>query len=215
MTTRRLLRILSGRWYVAVVVLTLTGLLYVTLARAGSAYVSEAQVVFTAPGDVAVAPFNDQRRETLVSFVAAIESELNNGRPTDRLAESAPLFGAGVNQGYQVLLPNAGGQWQYSFPDPVLTIRVVGPNSQWVTSTVASLVTRINVLVADRQHDSGVGSADSIHTAQVPDVIAVDQVGSSTATRARALVSLLLVGLGVSAYLAVMVDRWSQKEKML
>jgi hypothetical protein len=210
-TTRSLLRLISRRWYVVVIVLTLTGLLYVTLTRAGSAYSTEAQVVFVAPGDVALAPFNDQRRETLVSFAAAIESELNNGRPSDRLAEGASLFGAGINQGYQVLLPNAGGQWQYSFPDPALTIRVVGPNPQWVTSTTDRLLTRVNSLVAERQHSSGVPSAETIHTAQVPDEIAVNYIGASTGARARALGSLLLVGLGLSAYLAAAVDRLSQK----
>lgn len=211
MTTRSLLRIIARRWYVLIVVLTLTGLLYVMLARSGSAFFSEAQVVFVAPGNVALAPFNDQRRETLVSFAAAIESELNNGRPTHRLAENAPLFGAGIRQGYQVLLPNAGGQWQYSFPDPVLTIRVVGPTPHWVTSTTSSLLTRIGDLVADRQQSSGVQNIDAIHTAQVPTEIAVTYVGTSPGARVRALVSLLLAGLGVSAYLAVMVDRLSQK----
>ena len=210
-TTRKLLQILARRWYVVVVVLTLTGLVYISLARDGSAYSSEVQVVFVGPGDVVLAPFNDQRRETLVGFAAAIESEMNNGRPTNRLAERAPLFGAGVDQGYQVLLPNRGGQWQYSFPDPVLTIRAVGPNPQWVTATVDGLITRINALVADRQQGSGVPLVDTIHTERVPNETAVNVVGSSAGARTRALVSLLLVGLAVSAFLAVTVDRLAQK----
>ncbi|TFD57448.1 hypothetical protein E3T43_08095 [Cryobacterium sp. Hh7] len=210
MTTRSLMQILARRWYVVIVVLMLTGLVYFTLARPGS-YSSQVQVVFVAPGDVALAPFNDQRRETLVSFAAAIESEMNNGRPTDRLAELAPLFGAGVDQGYQVLLPNRGGQWQYSFPDPVLTVRAVGPSPEWVITTVDGLVTRIDALVTDRQQNSGVAVVDFIHTEQVPNDTAVDYFGSSTSARTRALVSLLLVGLALSSFLAVMFDRLSQK----
>jgi hypothetical protein len=211
MTTRDLLQIIARRWYVVVVVLTLTGLMYVTLARAESAYSSEVQVVFVAPGDIAFAPFNDRRRETLVSFTAAIESELNNGYPTDRLAERAPLFGAGVDQGYQVFLPNRGGQWEYSFPDPQLTVRAVGPNPQWVTATVDGLVTRINTLVTERQRGSGVAVVDTILIERVPDETVVHYVGSSIGARTRALVALLLVGLAVSAILAVTVDRISQK----
>ncbi|TFB89348.1 hypothetical protein [Cryobacterium luteum] len=210
MTTRNLLQILARRWYVVIVVLIATGLLYATLARPGS-YYSEVQLVFVAPGDVALAPFNDQRRETLVAFAAAIASEMHNGRPTDRLAERAPLFGAGVDQGYQVLLPNRGGQWQYSFPDPVLMIRAVGPTPQWVTTTVDGLVTRITALVADRQRGTGVPIVDAVHIERVPNETTVNFVGSSAGAHARALASLLLVGLAVSAFLAVTVDRISQK----
>ncbi|TFD66792.1 hypothetical protein [Cryobacterium ruanii] len=210
MTTRNLLQILARRWYVVMVVLIATGLLYATLARHGS-YYSEVQVVFVAPGDVALAPFNDQRRVTLVSFASAIESEIHNGRPTNRLAEGAPLFGAGVDQGYQVLMPNRGGQWQYSFPDPVLTVRAVGPDPQWATATVDGLVTHITALVAQRQQSNGVPVVDTIHIEQVPNETTANYVGSSTDARARALVSLILVGLAVAAFLAVTIDRISQK----
>lgn len=205
MTARALLGILFRRWYVVVVVLAVFAATFVTLDRAGGGYVSAAKVIFVMPGGAAVGVFDDRKRDTLVEFVAAIEVEVNEGKPPDRLSEAAPLFGAGYSEGTQVVMPNTGGQWQYSFPDPVLSVRVASPTPEQARATLTSLLDRIDTLAADRQ--SSMNTRDLISTERVPDDTTVNYVGGSRRTQARALLALGLVGIGSAAVAAVLVDR--------
>jgi len=205
MTTTALLRILLRRWYVVLTVFAVLGVTFVILDEDGGAYVSEAKVLFVVPGAEAVGVFDDRQRDTLVEFVAAIEQEINEGTQPDRLSPDASLFGAGVSEGYQVAIPNTGGQWQYSFPDPVLSVRVVGQSPEQVGERIHALLDRIDVLTANRQNT--LDPQDVISTARVPAEVTVSHVGGSRRTQARAVLVLGLVGLGVAAAAAVLVDR--------
>jgi len=204
-TAPALLRVLFRRWYIVLAVLAVAGMCFVLLDRAGGTYVSETKVVFVIPGSTAVGVFDDRKRDTLVEFVAAVELEVNRGEPPDRLAESAPLVGAGVRQGSQVVMPNTGGQWQYSFPDPVLSVRVAGSSPQEVRASLQRLLDRIDTVTADQQR--GMDVRDVISTERVPVEATVDYVGGSRRTQARALLAFGLVGLGLAAVAAVSVDR--------
>lgn len=205
MTAAALLRVLLRRWYVVVAVFAVLGVTFVTLDEAGGAYVSQAKVVFVVPDAAAVGVFDDRQRDTLLEFVGAIEQEINEGKLPDRLSPDAPLFGAGVSEGYQVVIPNTGGQWEYSFPDPVLSVRVAGQDPVRVRETLNTLLDRIDVLTADRQ--STLDPRDVISTERVPAEATVSHVGGSRRTQARALLVLGLVGLGVAATAATLIDR--------
>lgn len=211
MTALLLLRILARRWYVVLAVAALTGFAFVSLGRSGGAYTAETKVVFVAPGDDAVGAFDARNQATLVDFAAVVEREFHRGQPADRLAENASLFGAGIQQGYQVLVPNSGGQWQYSFSEPALSVKVVGPSSEWVSTTLDRLLARIDSLSADLQRQGSIGADNLIQSERVPAEPAVSYVGSSRSTQARALLALALVGSGVAAALAVGVDRLSSR----
>jgi hypothetical protein len=214
MTALLLLQAMTRRWYVVVVILALTGGGFLALARGGGAYSAEADVVFVPPGDQAVSTFNDQDRETLVNFVAVIQSEFHQARPVDRLAETAPLFGAGISQGYQVMLPNEGGQWEYSFPRPVLTARVVGPSPHWVSTTLDGLLERISRLAAERQQHSGISPTARIQTERAPADPVVAYVGTTRSAQVRALMALGLVGFGACAVAAVGADRIADRRRL-
>jgi hypothetical protein len=205
MTAPALMRVLLRRWYVVVAVFAVLGATFLILDEAGGAYVSETKVLFVVPGAAAVGVFDDRQRDTLVEFVGAIEQEINEGTQPDRLSPDASLFGAGVTEGHQVVIPNTGGQWQYSFPDPVLSVRVVGHSPEQVGESINALLDRIDVLAADRQ--SAVDPPDVISTERVPAEATVSYVGGSRRTQARALLVLGLVGLGVAAAAAVLIDR--------
>lgn len=207
MNTGALLRILARRWYVLIAAVIIAGFAFVFMARTGGAYVSEAQVVFIAPGTDAVGAFDEGYRDTLVNFAAAIEREFHNGEQSNRLAEHAPLFGAGVTQGYQVVLPNSGGQWENSFATPGLSVSVAGPSAEWVSATMSSLLERIDTLADERQVASGVAPENMIVTDHVPTELVISYIGSSRGTQARALLALAAVGLGVGAAAAVSIDR--------
>lgn len=206
MTTPDLIRVLLRRWQVVLAVVAVIAVSFAVLNRSGGTYVAETTVVFVIPGSAAVGVFDDRKRDTLVEFAAAVELEVNNGEPPDRLSPSAPLVGAGVSEGHQVVMPNTGGQWQFSFPEPVLSVRVTGTSPESVRETLSSLVEQIDTVTQNRQ--VGVNGQDVISTERVPAEATVSHVGPSRRTQTRALLILGLVGLGLAGVAAVLTDRF-------
>ncbi len=207
MTAAALLRILGRRWYVLAVGLAIVALCFTTMQRAGGAYSTQATVIFVAPGDRGVGETSDGYLNSLVDFAAVVEREYHDGRPADRLAEAASLFGAGVSDGEQVLLVNSGSQWENSFAKPAISIKVVGPTAREVRGRLDRIIRRIGALAAARQAESGVDSTNAIGTERVPEQTVVQYVGSTRGTQARALLALTVVGLGASSAAAVLLDR--------
>ena len=206
MTVRTLFSILRRRWYIMVIGVGLAIVAFITMNRAGGVYTTEASVIFSPPGAAGVAPVSDGYQETLVAFTAAVEREYDNGREADRLAENATLYGAGVARGSQVLLPNSGGQWQTSFATPALDVKIVGPSPAWVQDELNRIVDRISSIARRQQAEQGVAAKNYITTALNPEQPDVSYVGSLKSTQARALAALLVLGLGLSAFAATLVD---------
>lgn len=207
MTTSMLLRVLARRWYVLIVVFGLTALVFALLSRAGGAYETQSEVLLLGPGTDSVGKFDQRYGDTLVFFAAAIEREYHNGRPTDRLAERAPLFGAGVTRGTQVVLPNTGGQWEFSFARPAISVTVAGPTKAWVQTALERSLARIESIARDRQAQLGVASTEVIRSERVPASPVIHYVGPTSGERARGLAAVLLLGLAAAALSAVSVDR--------
>jgi hypothetical protein len=207
MTSGALLRILARRWYMLLVGILVIAGAFVTMQRAGGAYTTQVSVIFVAPGNKGVGELKPGDLETLVDFAAVVEREYHHGTPTERLAENASLFGSGVDQGSQVLLPNSGTQWATSFARPALTVRVVGPSAGWVGARLQSILTRIDTIAAERQAAAGVAPKSLITTERTPLAARIDHIDSTLGTQLRALVALTIVGLGLSASAAVALDR--------
>ncbi|HYI34256.1 MAG TPA: hypothetical protein VEX88_12415 [Glaciibacter sp.] len=211
MTTLQLMRMLARRWYVVVAIVLLAGAGYVSLSRESTVYTAQTDIVFIASGTDPVGGFDEQYRDSLVHFAAAIEREYHAGRTPIRLAADAPLFGAGVERGEQVLLPNTGSQWLVSFDSPRLSVDVVGPDPQWVRARLTRVLERIETLARQRQEQSGVAEAFFIRTERAPQESVVKYVGSSRSASARALLSLLAVSIGLAAAATVAVDRLTMR----
>jgi hypothetical protein len=211
MTTLLLVRMLVRRWYIVVAILLLSSLGYLSLSGSGSIYTAQTDVVFIAPGTDPVGGFDERYRDSLVHFAAAIEREYHAGRSPNRLADEAPLFGAGIRQGEQVILPNTGSQWLVSFDSPRLAVDVVGPDAAWVRARLGAVLDRIETLARERQQKSGVADEFLIRTERAPQEPVVEQVGSSRGAYARALLALLAVSLGVAAAATVAVERLAQR----
>jgi hypothetical protein len=207
MTSATLLRLMARRWWVILLGLCLTAGTFVGLQQSGGAYSTNATVIFVAPGDLGVGEVSDGYLGSLVGFAGVIERQVHDGQRSDRLAEDASLYGAGVNQGYRVLLVNSGSQWETSFAKPALQISVVGPSEDWVMSTLDAVTARIASLAAAQQSKVGVDSENMISTERVPVAAVVKHLDSSRGTKARAMVALTIVGLGLSIAAAVAVDR--------
>jgi hypothetical protein len=206
-TSATLLRVIARRWWVILLGLCLTAGTYVGLQQSGGAYSTNATVIFVAPGDLGVGEVSDGYLGSLVGFAGVIERQFNDGQVSDRLAENASLYGAGVNQGYRVLLVNSGSQWEASFAKPALSISVVGPSEDWVMSTLDTVTARIASLAAAEQSKAGVDPENTISTERVPVAAVVKHLDSTRGTKARAMMALTVVGIGLSVAAAVALDR--------
>jgi hypothetical protein len=206
-TTASLLSVIRRRWNVVIIGLFVTIVGFALLSHPGGAYSTQMTIVFLSPGDKVVGAVNDGNTVSLVDFAAVVERKIHHGKPSDRMAENAPLYGTGVDKGYQVLLLNSGTQWQNSFASPALTVKVVGPTPVWVEHTLETVINRIRAIARDTQLAAGTAEKNMISSEQVPSVPSVSYIGSTHATQARAFVALMSVGLALSAVAAVAVDR--------
>jgi hypothetical protein len=204
MTTRSLLAIVGRRWYIVLVGLVAAGAAFLLL-RSPGAYTAEARVAFVSPGISDVGQTDDGQLETLTAFAAAVEREYHDGKPSDRLAENATLYGAGVSQGVQALLPNTGGQWQMSFATAAIDLSVVGPSPTWVLDQRDAAVRRIQQITLHQQQASGVAPKNRITTLVIPGS-QVGHVGPSKSTEVRGAAVLLLLGAGLSTAAAAVLD---------
>lgn len=175
-------------------------------ARATPVYYAQTDAVFLPPGgnpDDATA-----HRDDLVAFAAAVERQVNGGRPAMRLSSaSATLYGAGVRQGSSVVLPNLGSQWQNSFARPVLSVEVVDSRPERVRQVRAQLLERIRRASVALQAQQGVPADARITVGASPQTAVVEPVGASRAGRLRAMVALGVLGVGVTVGAVVAVDR--------
>jgi hypothetical protein len=195
------------RWYVIVVGLLLVALCYEGFNHNSTTYQSVSTVVFVSPGTAPITGVDQVQTTSLVAFASTIERQMNNGQPVDRLASSsATIFGVGERKGYQVAVPNQGGQWNYYFPNPVLEIQVVGPTAEYVTDTQARLVDQINRYTLADQQNLRVPNTQLITAKLTSPAEAPVNVSATRSMRMRGLLALLVVGLIVSIGAANLLD---------
>lgn len=207
MISASVLRSMLRRWYVLVLGIILAVAVFWIFQRSSAVYQSETTVVFVGPGTTPISGVDDLQTGSLVAFASIVERQMNDGHEVARLASAgATLFGSGERQGYQVAVPNYGGQWQYSFPDPQLVVQVVGPTPQWVQQTQTRLLDRIQRDTDNDQAELGVAKDRWIGASIVPPET-VQYVGATRSMRERGLLALLIVAFCLSACCATMLDR--------
>jgi hypothetical protein len=196
------------RWYVVVVGMLLVGLCYAGFAHQSTTYQSLSTVVFVSPGTAPITGVDQVQTTSLVAFASTIENQMNDGQPVDRLASSsATIFGVGEHKGYQVAVPNQGGQWNYYFPNPVLSIQIVGPTAAWVEQKQTALVDRINRFTLADQQKLGVPASRMITAKLTTPAEHPTNVSATRNMRIRGIAALLVVGLIVSLSAATWLDR--------
>ncbi|MBO1739145.1 hypothetical protein [Leifsonia sp. TF02-11] len=191
MTTWDVFQILRARWYAAIAIVLCGGIAFLTLSHQPGVYYTGTTVYFRSPGS-GVSIAQDWQRSSLVAFAATVERIYDGGKPADRLGESATLQGAGITRGSSVLLPNMGGQWQYSFDTPGLNVKAAGPTPEWVRTTLATEIARIRAIAAHQQEVTGVSAENRISVDVSP---ASPSIGYSFTTNAMKMRALGAVGL--------------------
>jgi hypothetical protein len=115
------------------------------------------------------------------------------------------MVGMGFHHGSLVLLPNSGGQWNYNFSRPVLSVQAVGESPEEVRTRREAVLEEIATALRRIQAAEGTSPKHMISTRPVP---ASAPVVYADGHRTWALGVIALLGLGMSAIAAVLSDRF-------
>jgi hypothetical protein len=204
MTTGDLLHALVVRWYVTLVGLVLTAFGVLAMHSATPVFETQVDVQFLAPSNFKQVGEKDPAND-LVAMAGLVERETK--RSGDRLEPASadvPLSGLGVTEGTLVVLPNRDGQFDYSFNQPVLRVKAVGPTAARAAGLRDERVADIVDALTRLQRAQGVPPEERIGTRLIPPVPPVGEVSGG---RSRATAVLGLLGLVLTAVAAVAVDR--------
>ncbi|GCD91330.1 hypothetical protein [Nocardioides sp. LS1] len=206
MTSTDVLLTLLRRWYLVVPGLVLSAVCAVLVMSRPGVYTTEVQVILVGPkGALAEGTSLVSPEESLIAMAGLVEREVNAGVPPEAAtSEGVPLEGRGVRDGTLISLPNAGGQWNYNYVSPILSVQVVGPTPDDVVARRTSAVARIDRTLYDLQAADGIGPSRMISSRVVPQDPPV-LLANGRPTRAAA--GILLIGLVVVTSLTLLADR--------
>lgn len=206
MTRTEFMAAILRRWYVLLAGGVATIATLAALLGGGGVYTTQVDVVMLPPSGEGQGNPIEGRSDSLIYFAAIVERELNNGAISDRYASAeATLAGAGVEHGYSVTLPNAGGQWQTNFGRPVLSVEVVDTDPDRVRAVLAEQIARVDTTVTQVQDAQGIPAQDRIVTGLSPAEPVVSYLGGS---RSKTVLGVAALGVGLSISAALILDSW-------
>ena len=120
---------------------------------------------------------------------------------------------AGVRQGYSVVVPNYGGQWENRFSRAVLSIEVVDSTPERVRAVMDDVLRQTEAVTERIQAEKGVYPENQITVVPVPDEPTVSLVGGTSAGRTQAFLAVSPYVVGVAVAATVAVDRLLRRER--
>jgi len=199
----------QARLLVIMVVLSIA--IAATMLSRPGAYWSQTNAIFLAPSTALRPGANTLQSPTrgLIATAGLIERMINAGRSLSPTASSTvSIVDQGLRHGWQIRLPNSGGQWTYNFDRPVLDVQSVGTSSMEARALMGEALGVIRDQLRTLQDDAGVPADQHIRIEFSPTTPRVDHVAS----HAR-LAALLTVALGTALAVAaaVVVDGLRQR----
>jgi len=201
------------RWYVVVVAVILAVTSGYLLQGDAGLYTSRTVVSFLLPDKSSLSPNSGIDDLSVIAFAGVVARSVNdNSAPVRYSTDDAPLYGAGLQEGVLVSLPNGGNQWSTSYLRAELVLQIVGPTEQWVAQQQSDMLTKIVQASAERQ--SAVTAANSrIKVSPVTLTKQIFHVEPSRSAVVAAYVALLLAALLVSGWAAAVLDNAVLKRK--
>ncbi|WP_449386433.1 hypothetical protein [Cellulomonas soli] len=194
------------RQRVAVLVCAALSLLVLqSVAAQHEVYNGRVSVMFLAPKD---APGNALASTTssLVSMAGVIARAANGPHDAPRtVSAEITLASMGMERGWTIRQPNAGGQWETRYEDPVLDVRSTGATLEEAQLSMVVALEQIDAALTDLQDAEQVPSALRIRTELSPQAPAYS-VQQGSRMRALAVTGILCaigtgaVALGVDAF---------------
>jgi hypothetical protein len=202
MTAWDVLAVAGQRRMVTLLGLLLTGIALIAVTQAQPAYLAQVRVVLLPPVTAQPNGLTDSGA-SLISLTGVVALAVEGADAgADAVSDSVTLTGEGQSEGYTVRQPNAGGQWQYRFDEPVLDVQAVGPTAESARQQLDTALQRVDAALTDIQDGETVPAGSRVRTVLNPLVPQVKEVSGSAS---RALVATgatgLLITVSVLGYL--------------
>ncbi|GAB3772281.1 hypothetical protein FB382_002925 [Nocardioides ginsengisegetis] len=211
MTTWDVMRALGRLWFVTFSLLVLVAMAVVHVETRPGIYWAQSKVQFFV--STASAPNRLERSDPdLVATAGLVERLVTGAVRESPSAGSVTLPGQGVRHGSAVVLPNTGGQWASNFSSSVLYIEAVGPSVSDVRKQIEERVRAIVSTLRTLQVGAGVDERNMITVAATPRHPDVQYRGIRTR---RAVASSAVLGIGITIFLTVSLDRWLSRRRRL
>ncbi|MGR0159875.1 hypothetical protein [Paenarthrobacter nitroguajacolicus] len=206
MTAATFLGILLRRWYIVAIGLTLGLAGLGAIRSAEPVFWTQADVTFLAPEREPAYWISGGSAMTLVEFADMVKRRVNQEAPSVELVLTrGTLYGAGVQQGFSVTLPNNGGQWNKTFSQPVLKVQVVDSSAERVNEVLATVLDRINDATVQLQNEINV-KGDRVATQTTPSTPEVIFGGGTPVTRFKGAAVWIGLTLAASSLGAIYAD---------
>jgi hypothetical protein len=191
-------------WVLAVVGTLLSIIAGVAVLEAPGVYYTQVNVVFVLPPMPHNANSLQHSTGSLIGTAGVVVSLVNgDNAAVQPVSPAASLTGEGVRHGYMVRLPNTGGQWAFSFDQPVIDVEVAGGSPDEVRAVLGTVIDRIYRTLADLQNDQQVRESAKIRTKLSPTEAPIQYLKGS---RLRAVAVTVALGLAVTLTLVVLLD---------
>lgn len=207
MTLREVLGAIRRRWYILVMLLTLTVYSVATVSRSAGVYSTRTAVSFTFEDASPLAPYSGVSDESVIAFAGAIAADLNERRSALRYSSmDAPYYGAGIRKGVLVALQDDGSQWSPAFSSATIEIQIVGPTEQWVRTKQAAVLKDLELRTTGRQDTAQVAGGHRIRAQVEPLSKRIDHVMPGRSSILMSWVAAMFAAVLVGAWLCVRAD---------
>ncbi|MHB1063945.1 MAG: hypothetical protein ACYC1Z_05525 [Georgenia sp.] len=203
MTVYELFTCLIRRWYVVLVGLALTAGVVLGIRVLPGVWFGQVNVVFLVPTEGKFNPLS-VTTQSLVSTAGAVARAVAG--PDARYqatAEGVTLLDEGVVHGHSVRLPNAGGQWDYRFDDPILDVQAAGATRVEAEAEMTKALAQVEAALSGLEDRAGVPGPDRILTRLNP---AEPTYRYDDGSRMRAVGAAGLIGVILTGAAAVVID---------
>lgn len=211
MTAWDVLRSLARAWYLTLAGFAATAFALSMVDSYPGVYWSQANVVFLGPQSERAPNSLEFSSAGLISTAGYVEKIVNAGVEKPTTASPVTLVSRGIRDGHSIDLPDSGGQWSHNFDSAILNVQVTGPTSAIVQERLNTLIDKIRTTTQDIQELDNLGPKNVIRTYVAPDQ---PKVTYATGGRLSALAGTLALGVGLTAFAAVGLDRmWARRRR--
>lgn len=191
MTLWDLFAVAIQRWMVTLACVLLTGLALFWVLSVPPVYLSQVRVVLLRPASVGVNAYTNTS-QSLVDLAGVVARDIQGGGgKAQTVRDGVTLAGEGIRAGYSVHHPNSGGQWQYSFDQPVLVLQAVDATRPAVEAQIQLALDEVETTLDRLQDAQGVALEDRVRTSLNPPS---PQFYDKDGSRSRAVAATVAAG---------------------
>lgn len=198
-------------WIVTILGLMATGCALILASGQGGTYNGQVNVIFLAPQSVRGNALS-VTTDSLISVAGVVARVAGGpGGKANTASAEVTLVGQGVETGYSIQQPNAGGQYGYVFQQPVLNVQSAGGSLAEAQEQMDLALQSIRRALGNIEDAAGVDSDMRIGVQLSPGEPTFTYVHGS---RARAMATIAFIGVVLTLGTVLMLARVpSQRDK--